>query len=206
MKSLISKFFELPVYVHLLAIAALSIFLVYIVLKYIDSYTNHNQAVLVPDIRGLQIEEAAPFLEQKQLRYIVVDSIFSKEERPGAIIELTPEANSKVKQNRIISITVNAKTEESVSIPEMTDISYRQAYAFLKSLGFKDVEEKYVSGEFRDLTIGVEYKGQLVQSGTRIPLTAKLILVISDGSGAPQESKSTIEDQKESVEDDENWF
>ena len=206
MKSLLNRIFELPVYIHLLAIIALSFFAVYVVLKYIDSYTNHNQAVYVPDIRGLQIEDAVPILEQNMLRYVVIDSMYSKEKMPGAIVELSPEADSKVKKNRIISITVNAKTEETKSIPDLSYLSYRQAYAYLKSLGFKDVEEKYVSGEYRDLTIGVEYEGRFVASGARVPLSAKLILVINDGISVPQDSKTISDDKKEDIEGDENWF
>ena len=203
--SLFDKIFKLPVYIHLLAIAAFACITLYIVLKSIDAYTNHNQAVQVPDVRGLQIEDAIPFLEKSLLRHEILDSIYSKDVTPGAIVELTPEVNSKVKKNRIIYITVNAKTEETASIPEIEDISYRQAYALLKARGFMDVEYKYVSGEFLDLAIGVEYRGQMVSSGTRVPLTAKLTLVISDGDIFKNESDSLTE-EKPVVVGDESWF
>jgi beta-lactam-binding protein with PASTA domain len=173
------------------------------VLKSIDSYTNHNQGVRIPDVRGLQIEDAAPFFKQNKLRYVIVDSIFSKETAPGAIIELLPEANSKVKKNRIVSITINAKTEETVPVPDITELSFRQAAALLMARGFIDVEHKYVSGEYRDLTIGVEYEGQMINSGTRVPLTAKLVLVISDGNIILNDS---TENNVEIIGDDENWF
>ena len=205
MISYIKKLFGLPVIIHLLVIICLSFVVVYVALKYIDTYTNHSQAVLVPDIRGLQIEDAAPLLELKQLRYTIIDSIYLKDTRPGAIVELLPEVNERVKKNRIIYITINAKSEESAPIPDVTDISFRQAFAYLKSLGFNNVEEKYVSGEYRDLTVGVEYNGQLVNSGTRVPLTANLILVISNGSNEPHDS-TTIEEKSENTESDENWF
>lgn len=206
MKAVFDKIFKMPIYVHLLAIAVLSCLIIYIVLKGIDSYTNHNQAVYVPDVRGLQIEDAAPFLEQNMLRYEIADSIFSKEVTPGAIVDLMPEANAKVKKNRIVYITVNAKTEETAPIPDIADISFRQAYALLRARGFMDVEYKYVSGEYRDLTIGVEYGGQIIGTGTRVPLTAKLILVISDGNILQQEGDSLKEDNIEIIGGDESWF
>jgi hypothetical protein len=205
MNSFIGKIFKLPVYVHLLAIVIFTCFLISIVLKGIASYTNHNQAVHIPDVRGLQIEDAVPFFAQNMLRYVIVDSIFSKEKAPGAIVDLMPEANSKVKKNRIVSVTVNAKTEETAPIPDVTDISFRQAYALLSARGFIDVELKYVSGEYRDLSLGVEYGGKMVDSGTRVPLTAKLILVVSDGNIMPQENDS-IENILEIIGDDESWF
>ncbi|MDR1097052.1 MAG: PASTA domain-containing protein [Tannerella sp.] len=206
MKSVFDNIFKMPVYVHLLVILALSCLLVYIVLKGIDSYTNHNQAVYVPDVRGLQIEDAVPFFEQNRLHYVIIDSIFSKEVTPGAIVELMPEANAKVKKNRIVYVTVNAKTEETAPVPDIADISFRQAYALLRARGFMDVEYKYVSGEYRDLTVGVEYGGRIISTGTRVPLTAKLILVISDGNIMPQDSDTLNEDHLEIISGDENWF
>ncbi|MDR1223383.1 MAG: PASTA domain-containing protein [Tannerella sp.] len=206
MKSVFDNIFKMPVYVHLLVILALSCLLVYIVLKGIDSYTNHNQAVYVPDVRGLQIEDAVPFFEQNRLHYVIIDSIFSKEVTPGAIVELMPEANAKVKKNRIVYVTVNAKTEETAPVPDIADISFRQAYALLRARGFMDVEYKYVSGEYRDLTVGVEYGGRIISTGTRVPLTAKLILVISDGNTMPQDSDTLNEEHLEIIGGDENWF
>ncbi|MDR1523731.1 MAG: PASTA domain-containing protein [Tannerella sp.] len=205
MKSFIDKIFKLPVYVHLLAVGVFMCLIICFVLKSIDSYTNHNQAVHVPDVRGLQVKDAAPFFEQNRLRYVIVDSIFSKDAAPGAIVELLPEANSKVKKNRIVYVTVNAKTEETAPVPDITDISFRQAYALLSARGFIDVEHKYVSGEYRDLTLGVEYEGRMINSGTRVPLTAKLTLVVSDGNIMPQEDDS-IENIVEIIGGDESWF
>jgi len=206
MKSFISNIFHLPVCIHLLAVMVLSCVAVYATLKYIDYYTNHNQAVLIPDIRGLQIEDAAPFLERSLLRYEVIDSIYTREVVPGAIVELSPAANAKVKKNRIIYITVNAKTEKTAPIPEVADLSYRQAYADIKSRGFRYVEKKLVAGEFYDLTVGVEYEGQIVNGGTRVPLTANLFLIVSDGTVGSHEKKVIDEESTENAGNDENWF
>lgn len=206
MTSFLGKIFKMPVYIHILAVLVASCITVYIVLRSIDVYTNHNQAVYVPDVRGLQIEDAIPLLEQSMLRHVIVDSIFSKEVTPGAIVDLMPEVNSKVKKNRIVSITINAKTEETAPIPEIADISFRQAYALLKARGFMDVEYKYVTGEYLDLTVGVEYGGQMIECGTRVPLTAKLILVISDGNTVTVERDSIQEYVPEIIDGDESWF
>ena len=210
MKSFFTKIFSLPVYIHFLVVIAATCLTVYIALKSIDAYTNHNQAVYIPDVRGLQIEEAAPFLENSSLRYEIIDSVFSKEKIPGAIIELMPEANSKVKRNRIVRITINAKTEETAPLPEVVDLSFRQAYAQLKARGFQNVEPKYVAGDYKDLTIGVEYEGNMIDGGTRIPLTAELLLVISDDNIIPLEADSLSGVEKDStfiiISEDENWF
>jgi Uncharacterized protein conserved in bacteria len=205
--SLFNKIFKLPVFIHLLLITIVACISVYIVLKSIDTYTNHNQAVHVPDVRGLQIEDAVPFFEKNLLSYKIIDSVFSKIDPPGAIIELLPEANSKVKKRRTIYITVNAKTEETAVIPDIEDmsLSFRQAYAILKARGFLDVDYKYVTGEFLDLALGVEYGGQMVKKGARVPLSAKLFLIISDGNNTLQTDSITVENAGNLV-GDESWF
>jgi len=205
MKTLFSKLFYFPLYVHLLAVIAAFVFAIYLVLKYLEVYTNHNQAVVVPDVRRLQIEEAAPLFERNMLRFTVIDSIYSTEYEPGAVVELSPEAESKVKKNRMISLTINAKTEKTVPIPDVVDISYRQVYARLKSLGF-DVEPKYVPGDFRDLTIGLEYNGNPVVSGTRLPISAKLTLLVSNGNREGLEDGDTFDEDIDISKSDESWF
>ena len=197
--------FKLPVYVHLLMMAILTCIIVFVVLKSIDAYTNHNQAVSVPDVRKLQIEEAIPFLEKNMLRYSIIDSIYRNDITPGAIVEMSPEANSKVKRNRMIYITINAKTEETAFIPEFGFMSYRQAYALLKARGFKNVEWKYVTGDFRDLAIGVEYGGKVISGGTKVPLTAYLILLVGDGNIAVEGDSLTGRDTTE-IFSGESWF
>ena len=206
MKSLFYKIFQIPIYIHLLAVIVLFFLVAFGTLKYIDWYTNHNKAVNVPDVRKLQIEEAAPFLEQNMLHYIIIDSIYSKEFMPGAIVELSPEANSKVKKNRIIYITVNAKTDKTVAMPELTDISGRQSYSDLKALGFNNIIVKYVQGEFKDLTVGVEYENNLVKSGARVPLSATLTLVIQDGNVSVLDNLEVDEEQTAPVKSDESYF
>jgi hypothetical protein len=204
MKTSLDKFLHLPVYVHILAVAGVTCILVFIVLKGIDVYTNHNRAVQVPDVIGLQVEDAKEFFVRNKLRYEIVDSVYSKSETPGAIIELRPTANSRVKKNRIVYMTVNAKSEETTPLPEVTDISFREALALLQARGFKDIEWKYVKSDFRDLAVGVEYGGQVAPSGMRVPLTAKLILLIGDGNITPEDSIST--EKPEIIGGDESWF
>jgi beta-lactam-binding protein with PASTA domain len=191
-ENIFDKLLNLPIYVNILAVAAVFCLIVYIVLKSLDVYTNHSKAVTVPDVIDLQIEAAAPFFKERNLTYVVIDSVYSKDKIPGAIVEMMPGADLPVKKNRIIYVTVNAKAEKKIAVPDVADISYREAFALLRTRGFEDIEYKYVSGAYRDLTIGVEYGGQMIQSGTRVPVSAKLILVVSDGSTSDyQEDDST---------------
>ena len=183
--------------------------LIYGTLVWLDIYTRHNEAVVIPDVKGMTIEEAAPFLAEKGIRYNIIDSVFSKDVDPGAIVEIVPTPGSKVKEGRIVFVTINANTSQMACIPEVQDLSFRQAYALLTSIGFKAIEVKYVAGDYKDLAIGVEWNGKILEEGQHVPLNAHLTLVVSGGF---EESDSLALDSLnmapvESLDsEEENWF
>lgn len=155
--------------------------LIYGTLAWLDYYTRHNEAVIVPDVKGLSMNEAKSFLDNTGLRYNVIDSVFSNDVAPGAIVEVVPEPGSKVKEGRIVFVTINALTAQMAIIPEVADLSFRQAYALLRSLGFKNIEVKFVPGDYKDLAVGVERNAQMINRGERVPLASTLTLIISNG-------------------------
>ena len=136
MNNFFVKLIKNPYVLNLLLAVVVACALIYGTLVWLDKYTRHNEAVVVPDVKGLKIEEAAEFFKNNNLRYNVIDSVFSKDVDPGAIVELVPSAGSKVKEGRIVFITVNALTSQMATIPEVEDLSFRQAYALLKARGF----------------------------------------------------------------------
>ena len=155
--------------------------LIYGTLAWLDYYTRHNEAVIVPDVKGLSMNEAKSFFDNTGLRYNGIDSVFSNDVAPGAIVEVVPEPGSKVKEGRIVFVTINALTAQMAIIPEVADLSFRQAYALLRSLGFKNIEVKFVPGDYKDLAVGVERNAQMINRGGRVPLASTLTLIISNG-------------------------
>ncbi len=181
--------------------------LVYGALRWLDVYTRHGEAVEVPDVKGLKMDEATGVLEQSGLQYNVIDSVFSKDVEPGAIVELVPSAGQKVKEGRIVFITVNALTSQMATIPEVEDLSLRQAYALLKARGFERIDVEYVAGDYKDLAVAVELRGRVLKKGEHVPLTAPLVLKVSSGEAempvdSLQEDASVVSIESE----EENWF
>ncbi len=211
MNNFFVKLIKNPYVLNLLLAVAVTCGLIYGTLKWLDKYTRHNEAVVVPDVKGLKMEEAAEFFKNNNLRYNVIDSVFSKEVEPGAIVELVPAAGSKVKEGRIVFITVNALTSQMATIPEVEDLSFRQAYALLRARGFESVEIEYVAGDFKDLAVSVELRGKTLEKGEHVPLTAPLVLKVS--SGDPNFSADSLSLDSLSVmpvesldSEEENWF
>lgn len=207
MNNFFVKLIKNPYILSLLLAVVLTCGLIYGTLKWLDKYTRHNEAVVVPDVKGLRVEEAAEFFKNNNLRYNVIDSVFSKEVSPGAIVELVPSAGSKVKEGRIVFITVNAMTSQMATIPEVEDLSFRQAYALLRARGFEKVEIEYVPGDFKDLAVSVDLRGRTLSKGEHVPLTAPLVLKVSSGEAEilSEDSLSTM--PVESLDsEEENWF
>lgn len=176
---------RMPIVLHVLLIVGVLCLLSAITLQALKGYTLHNQAIVVPDVKGLQLEEASTFFENNDLRYTVIDSVYTKDVPPGAIYEMVPGAGSKVKEGRIIFVTLNARTVQTASVPDVADLSFRQAYALLQSKGFTSIDILYVAGRYRDLALSVELRGQPLKPGERVPIAAQLVLKVSDGGSAP---------------------
>ncbi|MDR1336708.1 MAG: PASTA domain-containing protein [Tannerella sp.] len=170
-----------PIAYHLIAAILVAGILLFLALKGLNTYTRHNRAVVIPDVKGMQLREAALFFENNGLRYSVVDSIFSKDVAPGAIVDVFPVAGSKVKDGRIVSLTLNATDVEKGAIPDIADLSFRQAHALMQAQGFSSIEIRYVPGTYRDLAVAVESGGRELAPGERVPLSSALVLKVSDG-------------------------
>lgn len=170
------------IFKNLAIFAVLLAVLIVVVLLSISKYTQHDSVITVPDVTTLTVENAAPFFEKKNLRYKVVDSIRVPTQAPGVILEQKPAPGAHVKENRIIFLTVNAASEEKISIPDVKDISQRQAEATLTATGFRVRDVQFVPSEFRDLVLGVSYNGRTLPAGAKLPKGSSLTLMVGQSS------------------------
>jgi len=190
-----------PVLVHFVSAILVFVCVIFLALQGLNVYTLHNQAIIIPDVKGLLMDEASVLLEKKGLRYQVIDSVFTNEVKPGAIVEMIPAIGSKVKKGRILFVTLNAFSVQMAAIPDIVDLSLRQGEALVKVQGFTSVEIKYVHGPYRDLVIGVEWLGKGLNAGDLVPLTAALILQVGDGGlESEEDEEGADETQTEGAE------
>lgn len=181
--------------------------LVFVTLWGLDIYTRHGEAVVVPDVKGLKVAEAATFFESQDLRYNVVDSVYNEHSAPGCIVKTIPEAGSKVKKERIIFVTINTAGPPALIIPDVVDQSQRHAMSMLSALGFTNVNVEYVPAAFKDLVVGLESKGQQLHPGDRVSANQRLVLKVSSGSVEyiSNADSVTVEENEEDDAGD-TWF
>ena len=66
-------------------------------------------------------------------------------------------------------------------LPEVIDLSLRQAQALLAGADFKVKEVVYQPSDYRDLVLEVLYDDKIVNAGEEIPTYSELILHVGDG-------------------------
>lgn len=164
----------------LLAVVFLVLFLLIInfALKF---GTNHGQSLPVPKIKGLVFKEAIQILDDNNLRYIVFDSVYVPKAKKGEIIDQNPAAGSKVKKNRIIYLTINARPVPIVKVPQIIDIGLREAISKLKAVGLEAGEITTKPDITENRVMSISFDGNKIEAGDAIEKGSKIDLVVSRG-------------------------
>lgn len=159
---------------------------------YLPSATNHGETITVPDIQGRHIDELDEILLTKDLRYEVDDSSYSADYKPLTVLKQYPHAGAKVKEGRVIYISINSITPPTVPLPDLTGNSALNADMVLKSNDLKRGRIQLVSGGFLNMVKSMKYKGATIEPGTRIPKGSVIDLVVEDGGGGQFDLQSLI--------------
>ncbi|MDE6115573.1 PASTA domain-containing protein [Barnesiella sp. WM24] len=182
-----------PILFNFLLILLAGCGVIWITLIWLDIWTEHGKYEVVPNIKGLSYEQAATALRTAGLEPELSDSIYDDKTRPGTVIEQSPRANTKVKPNRTVYLTVIAFTPKMISVPDLADMSLRQARSTLEGLGVKNIKEQYVASEYRDLVLAVKFNGVTLRPGARIPSSATVTLEVGQGIANEDDSMSVAE-------------
>lgn len=151
---------------------------------FLPLYTNHGEEVVVPDVTRMTLTNATEKLEEGDLRYEVVDSLFDSELEPLAVISQDPVPNSRVKPGRRIYLTVNKTVPPTVKFPNIVGVSQYQAKLRLEGSSLTVGKMEYVPHQYANLVISVSYKGQKIKEGDLLPKFAKIDMTIGKGTGS----------------------
>ena len=144
-------------------------------LKFKDIFKSSE--VIVPDFVGMQIEEAEKKAIESDLKLTIKDKVESNEFEEGEIIEQNKEANSKVKAESVVEVTVS-QGSELIRVPIFLNQTLDQAINTMKELGLEIGETKY---RFSDTFASGTVMEQSPKSNTFLAKGDKILLVISNG-------------------------
>lgn len=176
------------VLINLLIMCGVGIVIIWIATIWLDSWTHHGQFLVVPEVKGLSYAEAEKKLLGSGFTVELTDSIYDTTTKPGTVVEQNPKVGTKVKDGRLIYVTINAFSPKSVTVPTLTDISLRQAQSTLQGLGINDIVVRMVSSDFKGLVLKATRDGVPLTAGTRIPVNSRVVLEVGDGNIAMNDS------------------
>ncbi len=181
----INKIWIKSLAIHLSIIIGVGILLlVFFFQIYLPSITNHGETITVPDLEGMTLEELDEFLTKRNLRYEVTeDSGYSSTYPPLAVLKQFPLANAKVKENRKVYISLNAKNPPLVRMPMLIDGSVKNAQLVLRTYDLTLGDIKYVPDIAANAVLEQFYDGEPIAEGAYVPKGAKIDLEVGDGLG-----------------------
>lgn len=145
-------------------------------------YTKHGEGLNVPAVKGLTLAQAVGKLEDLGLRY-EIDSVYIMDKPPGIVIDQDPDANTFVKGNRTIYITINTSLAPDVKFPDIENKSLREAQAILESYRLKLGDTTYKPDVARDVVLEAFFGGQLIKTNEILPTGSVINLTLGDGRG-----------------------
>jgi len=160
-----------------------SVIIVFLVLRWLNSTTNHGEFVEVPDFSRKSVMDMRKSIEEAGLRYEVLDSANYNPDFPRfSIIEQNPSAGAKVKTNRKIYFTVNPSGYKKVTVPKIIQVTKRNASSMLKAVGLDVQRVTYVDELGKDMVYQLKFKGKYIKPGDKLPKTSKIELICGNGT------------------------
>jgi beta-lactam-binding protein with PASTA domain len=160
--------------------------LVFITFRLLKLYTLHGEVITLPNYIGLNLADLKYDPSHNDLVFIVVDSVFDDTKEKGSIVMQDPLPESKVKKGRKIYLTVVAMLPEMVSMPNLRELSLRQAVSLLQTYGLKAGNLQFVSSQFENAVLDQKYNGMTIEPNTMIEKGSTIeLLVGKQGSKVP---------------------
>ncbi len=154
---------------------------------YLDSYTNHGEKLEVPNLKGMNVRNITEMLEEKDLKFEVVDQVYNPKLAEGTIIDQDPGPTAKtavfVKSERTIRLRVTKRTS-FVEMPNLVDKSERFATTILKNRGLRYKISYRNTPESSGAVMEQRYKGGRVKEGTRVPVGSVIQVIVGRYEGA----------------------
>lgn len=174
-------------YIHLGLSIVLTIVLILILIGLMRSYTHHGEAYVIPDLTGFELHQLKNDEMYSVFNYLVTDSIYDNELLPGSVVKQNPSPGSKAKAGRTVYVTIVSYNPEKTTMPELKDLTVRQAITTLKTKGLKVKMLVYTPHFAENSVLGQFFDGDTLMAGTELLKGSEINLLVGLGS-----SKRTV--------------
>ncbi|MBK9417087.1 MAG: PASTA domain-containing protein [Flavobacteriales bacterium] len=159
----------------------LSVVALFIGCLWLRSYTRHSTVSIVPDLTGLNVVDAQQALADRDMVAMVIDSVYNDQAVKGGVVSQDPLAGAEVKPGRKVYLVLNAQRPPMIDMPDLVDLSKRQALSVMEILGLKVSGLEYRPDPCVDCGIEQRIDGDRVAAGTRVRRGSSIALVLGSG-------------------------
>ena len=180
----LKAFFSHWIVKNLLIAIGIVVALILAIHLFLSGYTRHGEKKAAPDFVGMRLADARRLAEECDMELVILDSVYHRGAVPGTVYSQIPAAHksdrpSYVKRGRHFSIVINAFVPRKVKMPNLVDLSLRQAMTNLESLGLELGRLIYKNtGEGTNLVLGQRYRGSKIVPGRVIEAGAVIDLEV----------------------------
>ena len=171
---------EKKFYLNLLIILLLCGALLWLTFRLLDRYTRHDKVYTMPDFIGMDYREVQ-HQYKRDFNFIMIDSIYPKGQTPGSIVQQDPLPGSKIKKGRNVYYIIVAVTPEKTAMPNLKNLSLRQAIGLLESSGLDIDHLEYEDFFAKNAVIDQYYEGAPIAPETELVKGSKVVLHVGIG-------------------------
>lgn len=169
-------------YINLGILVLIGMLILFATVYSLSSFTRHGETITVPDFSGYYYQELANQVEFSKFKFAIIDSIYDPEKEKGSIVSQDPMPDSKVKEGRHIYLTVVSINPESIAMPNLVDLSLRNASSIIETYGLKIIKLSYVTDIAKNAVVEQKYRGENIDEGTPIIKGSGIELVLGLGT------------------------
>jgi len=171
---------------HFLIMIGITAVLIWITLQSLSWYTKHDSYLIVPDFRTLYLHDVIGNPDYGDFSFMVADSVFDPDRPRGTILSQDPLPGSKVKQNRMIYLSIVTFVPEKTTVPDLRSLTLRQAQSMLESAGLHLGKLLYIRTFDEDAVQQQFYQGRPIAPGIKIDKGSAIDMTVGMGAKAQE--------------------
>ena len=182
-----------PLVSTLILMGLVSVFIVVFASNTISLFTSHGKEYDIPDLTGFNAEQLEQYKKDSNdfgFKFVIIDSVFVPDKKGGTVLSQDPLPGNKAKKGRKIYLSIVAWNSPQIEMPNLVDLSFRQAENLLISNDLQLGQVIYKASKYPNAVLEQRYNGRIVEIGTLVPYQAKITLIVGkEGSEIDEEEE-----------------
>lgn len=179
------EFVKTKVFVrHFILSIVISAIIISVILSMLKGYTHHGESYRVPSLIGLTPNQISQLTTVGNFEIITIDSVFDSRQPSGTVLIQDPVAGTYVKKGRKVYLTTVAVLPEQVKMPNLVDLTLRQAKATIETYGLRLGQINYVPDIAANAVLAQSYKGRAIEPGHELLKGSVIDLKVGEETGS----------------------